>query len=61
MVSRVTMEALYLHDDQDALVQYLKDQDIPVLVVDNEAEGEEHLKRQVALLFRHLVEDWDGA
>ena len=39
MVGRETPEALYLHDDQDASVQYLKDQDSPVLVVGNEAKG----------------------
>jgi tRNA uridine 5-carbamoylmethylation protein Kti12 len=54
LVPREVMEKRYLHDDQDAFVQHMKDQDIPVLVVNNEAEGEEHLERQVAELFKDL-------
>ena len=53
-VYRESMEELYLHDDRDALVQYLKDRNIPVTVVDNEAPGEEHLKTLVKELFENL-------
>ena len=53
-VYRETMEKLYRHDDQDAFVQYMRDLNIPVLVVNNEAEGEEHLKKQVEALFKNL-------
>ena len=31
-----------------------KDQNIPVLVVNNKADGEEHLKKQVEELFKNL-------
>jgi adenylate kinase family enzyme len=55
MVYREAMEKLYLYDDQDALVQHLKEQNIPVMVVNNEADGEEHLKKQVEALFRNLL------
>jgi hypothetical protein len=55
MVCRESMEALYPTDDQDAFVQYLKDRNIPVMVVNNEADGEEHLKRQVEVLLEDLV------
>jgi adenylate kinase family enzyme len=54
LVPRAEMEKRYLHDDQDAFVQYMKDQNIPVVVVNNEADGEEHLKRQVEELFKNL-------
>lgn len=54
LVGRETMEKVYLHDDQDAFVQHMKDQDIPVLVVNNEADGEEHLTKQVEELFKNL-------
>jgi hypothetical protein len=54
LVSREQMEELYLHDDQHALVRYVQEQDIPVLVINNEAEGEEHLARQVEELFAVL-------
>jgi adenylate kinase family enzyme len=54
LVCRETMEDLYLHDDQHALVRYLQEQAIPVLVIDNEAEGKEHLARQVDELFAIL-------
>ena len=54
LVSRQEMEASFLHDDQDAFVQYLKDRGIPVAVVNNEADGEEHLVRQVDGLFAEL-------
>jgi hypothetical protein len=54
LVSREEMERSFLHDDQDDLVRYLKDHDIPVVVVNNEADGQEHLERQVAELFESL-------
>jgi adenylate kinase family enzyme len=54
LVGREAMEELYLYDDQHALVRYLQEQNIPVLVVNNEAEGEEHLIRQVEELFAVL-------
>jgi len=54
LVYREAMEALYLYDDQDAFVQYLKDRNIPVMVVNNESDGEEHLKRQVEVLLEEL-------
>jgi adenylate kinase family enzyme len=54
LVPRADMERIYLHDDQDAFVQYMQDQNIPVLVVNNEADGEEHLKKQVEELFNNL-------
>jgi hypothetical protein len=53
-VYRETMEDLYLHDDRDAFVQYMKDRNIPVSVVNNEADGEEHLKEVVQELFENL-------
>ena len=53
-VYRETMEAIYLHDDRDAFVQYLKERDIPVSVVNNEADGEEHLTSLVKELFEEL-------
>ena len=61
LVSREEMESSFLHDDQDAFVRHLKDRGVPVLVVDNEADGQEQLEQQVERVFRHLVEDWDGA
>lgn len=54
LVCRETMEELYLYDDQHALVRHLQEQNIPVLVINNEAEGEEHLSRQVKELFAAL-------
>jgi hypothetical protein len=53
-VPREAMEALYRHDDQDALVQYLADHKIPFVIVNNEADGEEHLQRQVEAIFQTL-------
>ncbi len=50
-ICREEMERVYLHDDQDTLVRYMKDQNIPVSVVNNETEGEEHLSRQVEELY----------
>ena len=54
LVPRGEMEKRFLYDDQDAFVQYMKDQNIPVVVVNNEADGEEHLKNQVEELFKYL-------
>jgi hypothetical protein len=54
LVCRETMEALYRYDDRDAFVQHMKDRDIPVLVVNNEADGEEHLKQQVEQVWQSL-------
>ena len=54
LVPREDMERIYLHDDQDAFVRYMKDQNIPVAVVNNEADGVEHLKEQVEELFKNL-------
>jgi adenylate kinase family enzyme len=54
LVHREAMEKIYLYDDQDAFVQYMKDQNIPVLVVNNEADGEEHLRKQVGQLYKNL-------
>lgn len=47
-----TMQTVYRYDDQEALVRHLTQRSIPVVVVDNEAEGEEHLRAQVAQLVR---------
>jgi adenylate kinase family enzyme len=54
LVPRTEMERIYLHDDRDAFVQYMQDQDIPIVVVNNEADGEEHLREQVDELVKHL-------
>jgi hypothetical protein len=54
LVPRGEMEKRYLHDDQDAFVRHMRDQNIPVVVVNNEADGEEHLKKQVEELFKNL-------
>lgn len=53
-VYRETMEEIYLYDDRDAFVQYLTDRNIPVSVVNNEADGEDHLKALVKELFENL-------
>jgi hypothetical protein len=54
LVSREEMERSFLHDDQEAFVQYLEDEDIPFSVVNNEADEEEHLRKQVEELFEDL-------
>ncbi len=54
-VSREEMEESFLHDDRDAFIQYMEDQNIPILVVNNEADGEEHLRMQVEVIFKNLV------
>jgi adenylate kinase family enzyme len=53
-VCRETMEKVYLHDDRDAFVRYLRDRDIPVFVVNNECDGEEHFKALANELFESL-------
>ena len=53
-VYRETMEAIYRHDDRDAFVQYLTACDIPVTVVNNEADGKNHLQTLVKELFENL-------
>jgi hypothetical protein len=55
LVPRAEMEKRFRYDDKDAFVQHMQDQNIPVLVVHNEADGEEHLKKQVEELFRNLM------
>jgi adenylate kinase family enzyme len=57
LVPREEMEKIYLYDDQDAFVQYMRDQNIPVAVVNNQAEGEEHLKKLVQELFDNLFKN----
>lgn len=54
LVPRAEMEKRYLYDDQDAFVQYMQAQNIPVVVVNNEVDGKEHLKKQVKELFKNL-------
>ena len=54
MVSREAMEAIFLHDDRDAFIQQMADQNTPVAVVDNDADGDEHLKVQVEELLKTL-------
>jgi hypothetical protein len=54
LVPREVMEKLFLHDDHHALIRYLKDHGIPFAVVNNEADGKEHLKEQVEELFGEL-------
>jgi adenylate kinase family enzyme len=54
LVPREAMEKIYLQDDQEVFVRYMQDRNIPVLMVNNETDGEEHLKRQVEELFEHL-------
>jgi adenylate kinase family enzyme len=59
LVAREEMEGTFLHDDRDAFVQYLGERHIRVYVVNNEADGEEHLRKQVAQLFQTLFEARD--
>jgi hypothetical protein len=44
---RETMEALYRYDDRDELIAYLQARGMLALIVDNEADGLEHLKAQM--------------
>jgi adenylate kinase family enzyme len=53
-VYRETMEEIYLEDDRDAFIRHMEDRNIPVVVVDNSADGEEHLKGQVEAVFESL-------
>jgi adenylate kinase family enzyme len=53
LTPREAME-YYLTDDQDAFVQLMVERGIPVRVIDNEADGKEHLLRQVNELFDEL-------
>jgi adenylate kinase family enzyme len=48
------MEEYYLNDDQDAFVELMVERGVPVRVIDNEADGEERLLRQVRELFDDL-------
>jgi len=54
LVPREAMEEIYLQDDEETFVRYLQDQNIPVLVVNNAADGEEHLKQQAEALLKNL-------
>ena len=54
LVPRAEMERLYLIDDRDAFFRTMKERRIPIVVVDNEREGEEHLIRQVETLYQEL-------
>ena len=54
LVPREAMEEFYLHDDRDAFIRHMEARDIPVLVIDNNADGEEHLKQQVEAVFESL-------
>lgn len=51
LVSREEMEKTYLHDDRDALV---KNSRIPVVVVDNEKDGTEHLAVATAAVLAEM-------
>ena len=53
LVPRGEMEKRYLCDDQDTFIRYMEDQNIPVSVVNNETDGEEHLRKQVEQLFKN--------
>lgn len=54
MIYREAMEEIYLHDDRDAFVQHMNERGIPVSVLNNEAEGKEHLRKQVEELIPRL-------
>jgi len=51
LVSREEMEATYLYDDKEKL---LKIKEYPVVVINNEAQGEEHLDTQVEKVIEFL-------
>ena len=61
LVPRAEMEKRFLNDDQDAFIQHMVDQNIPVLVVNNETDGKEHLKRQVDGLYAELFQAYPSA
>ena len=42
------MEAIYRHDDRDALDNYLTQRGIPFAVIDNDADDKRHLRKQAA-------------
>jgi len=54
MVGREAMEELFLHDDQDAFVEHMVEQGVPIMVVDNEPNGEQHLRQQVETLIEEF-------
>jgi adenylate kinase family enzyme len=54
LVPRAEMEKRFRYDDQDVFVQFMRDQNIPLVVVNNEADGEDHLKKQVEELSENL-------
>jgi hypothetical protein len=54
LTPREAMEEYYLNDDQDAFVELMVERGVPVRVIDNEADGEERLLRQVGELFYDL-------
>lgn len=54
LVPRGEMERRFLHDDQHRLVPYSQEREIPLVVVNNEAHGEEHLREQVERLYQEL-------
>jgi len=51
LVPREEMEATYLNDDRDLLKKYTG---CPVVIINNEKEGEEHLKKQVEIVLNSL-------
>jgi len=54
LVPREVMENNYLFDDQDAFIQHMEKKNVPVSVVNNETNGDEHLREQVEGLFNNL-------
>jgi hypothetical protein len=54
LTSREEMERTFRHDDRDSLVKHLGERGIPMSVVNNEAQGEEHLSRQVEEVYDQL-------
>jgi adenylate kinase family enzyme len=54
LVPREEMEWFYLVDDRDAFVRAMVNRQIPVVVVDNEPDGEDYLIEQVASLYQRL-------
>ena len=55
VIAPEAMDAVFRRDDREALVRHLQERGIPVWVVDNEADGEDHLKKQVEELLRALL------
>ena len=54
LVPRESMERYYLVDDRDDLVQTMRDRNIPIMVINNEADGEDQLINQVEALLAQL-------